>query len=443
MKIIKQNYKKLFGIALILNMIWLSVIGVLVLSQASNTFTITSGIYPSAPTYTIYLENSVYYAKDEYGVLRFFSNDDAGQVTTSCVNVIGSTNKGNIYYTSGEFIFKTNVKTTKYKTFYGSGISTLLKTYSDIGIFNVTGDEVTIKDMKIASYYGASVSASGIHIHQQPNIWIDNVFVENFKHGILAYGANTWGLFITNSIFHNNTQFGVYFNGYSGSKIKNCHFSGSVDINTVSGVVIDAGATYNEISGNHFDDMNQGIELNGTGTTVHHITIVGNEFERIRNVADIYVKLSSDVTIGDNAIEGENYGYHGIYIDESSFITISGNVISHKGRHGIFIDKTGNRSITVTGNVIRGNSRETHNTYHGIEVWDTDGIVITGNLAIETSVSGNRQKYGIHTGGNADYNIITNNHCFGNVDATQDINYVGSNNKVAYNIARYTPQGVA
>jgi len=413
-----------------------------VYASPTSTFYLSGGVYPSSPTYTIFPEGSTYYAKSSYGEIEF-SDTDAGKVTQDCVNAIGGTTKGSVYYTAGEFSFETTVTTTKYKTFYGSGISTLLKTDSNIGIFNVTGDEVTIRDMKIACYFGSEVTASGIHVHQTPNVWIQRVFVENFKIGLLAYGSQTWGLFISDSIFHNHTQFSIYFNGYSGSKVKNCHFSGGTEITTVSGVVIDAGATYNEIIGNHFDDMNQGIELNGTGSTVHHITIVGNEFERIRDLADIYVKLSSDVTIGDNAIEGEGYGYYGIYLDETSFCTITGNVISHKGRHGIFVDKNGNRSITITGNVLRGNSRETHNTYHGIEVWDTDGIVITGNLAIETSGSGNRQKYGIHTGGNADYAIIVGNHAFGNVDSTQDISYAGSNNKVAYNIGRYTPQGSA
>jgi hypothetical protein len=39
----------------------------------SNLFTISSGVYPSGPSYTVFLESGVAYAKDSYGALASWS----------------------------------------------------------------------------------------------------------------------------------------------------------------------------------------------------------------------------------------------------------------------------------------------------------------------------------------------------------------------------------
>jgi len=438
---IKQNYKKIIGASLVINLIVIALCMTFVLSAPnSSIFTITSGIYPSAPTYTIWEEDSVYYAKSAYGKIDF-SGDDPAQIAQDCIDTIGVAIKGDIDFTSGIFNFKKTVTVTKYKTISGSGISTLIATHSNIGAFNITGDEVTIRDMKIANYYENNTK-SGIHIHKVPNVWLTNLFISDFYIGIKGVGAitGTWGLFVRDSIIHLNEEYGIYFEGYSGSKIKGNHFSGGVGVETVSGIKMTGDANYNEIIGNHFDDMNQGVDLDGA----YSITIVGNDFENIR-FEDIKINNAVDVTISGNALNGAGWGTYGILIDtNASYISVTGNVVREKGRHGIFVDKTGNRHISIVSNIVRDNSRETNNTWSGIATYDVNDVVITGNNCFDNQTSEwNRQKYGIETGGASDYIIIIGNDCRSNVDATEDISYVGSNNKVAYNLGRYTPQGSA
>jgi hypothetical protein len=50
---------------------------------------------------------------------------------------------------------------------------------------------------------------------------------------------------------------------------------------------------------------------------------------------------------------------------------------------------------------------------------------------------------GIHEISTSNYNTFSNNDAVGNLHATVDIAYVGANDKVAYNLGRYTQQGAA
>ena len=55
----------------------------------SHVFTISSGQYPGAPSYTIYSDGAVtptYYAKDAYGVIAYTSTTDVGTIIN---NILG------------------------------------------------------------------------------------------------------------------------------------------------------------------------------------------------------------------------------------------------------------------------------------------------------------------------------------------------------------------
>lgn len=59
---------------------------VYVLAQGgSTTFTISSGIYPGAPSYTVYSVSGTYYAKNAYGVISY-SSTNASFVINSAIN---------------------------------------------------------------------------------------------------------------------------------------------------------------------------------------------------------------------------------------------------------------------------------------------------------------------------------------------------------------------
>jgi len=96
---IKQNYKKIIGISLIINIIVISLSAVFVLSQSSNTFTISEGVYPAHTSFTVYQEGSTFYAKNIYGRVLYTNTNE----TILIQNV-------NDVLTLGGSIFLNNVK---------------------------------------------------------------------------------------------------------------------------------------------------------------------------------------------------------------------------------------------------------------------------------------------------------------------------------------------
>lgn len=70
-------------------------------STPSTTFTISSGVYPGASSYTVYNIGSNYYAKDQNGVVNYADTD----VTSLLDNVIGDLPSygGDIYFCAGDY----------------------------------------------------------------------------------------------------------------------------------------------------------------------------------------------------------------------------------------------------------------------------------------------------------------------------------------------------
>jgi hypothetical protein len=71
-----------------------------VVAQGGSTpITISSGIYPGAPTYTIYTDGTTYYAKNAYGVVSYYSTDAATTINTILTQLKASVSSigGHIY----------------------------------------------------------------------------------------------------------------------------------------------------------------------------------------------------------------------------------------------------------------------------------------------------------------------------------------------------------
>lgn len=73
----------------------------------SNTFTISSGIYPTTATYTIYKEGSTYYAKNAYGAIEY-SGTNSSKVVQDALDSIASFGGGSLYFSPhcGTYVFK-------------------------------------------------------------------------------------------------------------------------------------------------------------------------------------------------------------------------------------------------------------------------------------------------------------------------------------------------
>ena len=84
----------------------------------TTTFTISPGVYPGAPDYTIWREGSNYFAKNKYGEIEF-SGTNASQVIQSAINAL--TNGGKIFIHQGVYEINTPIILKEHITIVGEG----------------------------------------------------------------------------------------------------------------------------------------------------------------------------------------------------------------------------------------------------------------------------------------------------------------------------------
>jgi parallel beta-helix repeat protein len=131
--------------------------------------------------------------------------------------------------------------------------------------------------------------------------------------------------------------------------------------------------------GNTVNNPDVGGELVRVSDGATNVTIAGNTLEiteATSNCECIRVRdTESNVSITGNALNMNNTGRHGILVDASPNVTITGNTILNTGERGMTLE--GPTGCTVTGNNINGAGT------HGIYVADTSSrVVITGNAIV-------------------------------------------------------------
>jgi len=179
----------------------------------SSTFYISSGIYPGAPSYTVWREGSGYFAKDQNGQLKY-SGSNASLVTQNCINSFTSWG-GEIFFASGSFIFDTSLTmdNTIYPThFRGEGKPSRLQYTGTDYFLKRTGSTGlcqlhTISDLEIRLGDDAQ---GAIHLNTGTHYW--NI------HDIEIWGSATPSL-TQYGIVLNKTTTGVYWNS-----IAHCRF---------------------------------------------------------------------------------------------------------------------------------------------------------------------------------------------------------------------------
>lgn len=81
------KHKKTIGILLIGVVIGLVIATITYGVTSSNTFTISQGVYPGAPSFTIWKEDSTYYAKNSFGVIQSFYSTNASYVINNALDL--------------------------------------------------------------------------------------------------------------------------------------------------------------------------------------------------------------------------------------------------------------------------------------------------------------------------------------------------------------------
>jgi hypothetical protein len=133
-------------------------------TSPSSSLTVESGIYPGAPSYTVWVEGSSYFVKDANGlILTCGSGTNATEVYE---NARDSISNGEIHFLKGTYTFpraiwpKSNIVISGEgigTEFRGSGSDPIIKLDATVAIYNVV-----IKDIFIN---GVDKSRDGIHLN--------------------------------------------------------------------------------------------------------------------------------------------------------------------------------------------------------------------------------------------------------------------------------------
>jgi len=284
---IKQNYKKIIGTSLLINVIVICLSVMLVLSQTTNTFTISSGIYPQA-SYTIWREGLNYYVKNAYGVIVYSGINATVVLNNAFANGGRQLIKSGIY--EGNFIGGSEIILEGegiYETILRASSGIILDFYDVVGYFSIKNLQLDGVSRNTSGGIGLRLGMSGGG-NQMPAGYFQNLRIQDVETGISFSGAHSDSLFEIVSI--STTKTGIMYQGLH---------------NTFNQLTIHASA----IVGVYFVNMSEIVFHGGIMTT---------------NQVDFIVNNTEVVTIHENEVWHENSA-NGIF-DNSSLGYLRWNV---------------------------------------------------------------------------------------------------------------------
>jgi len=287
---------------------------------------------------------------------------------------------------------------------------------------NITSSEdgiVVERDNIILDGAGCSIMGTseplykGIYLSNRVNVTIQNVNIRNFSLGIvLVYSSNN--SIIGNNLTNNNDGIYLYYssnNTVSGNNITENNWYG-IELFTSSNNSI----TENNLSANH---VYGGIQLSDSCNN----SIVGNFFIN----KGLYVEDSYWNVVEDNIVNGKPL----VYLEGASDMSVmeAGQV------------------ILVSCNSIRVENLSLSNTIVGVQLWNTNNTIISGNnitnndrgvyleYSYNNSISGNNianNWYGIEIRHHSSNNVVSGNNIANNWYGIE-IDLHSSNNTISRN----------
>jgi len=391
-------------------------------ASPTSSFYVEEGIYPGAPTYTVWREDSTYYAKDANGHIPTWGASSNASLLIN--NTFGDLTAGRTW--QEKVLLKGNFEVD----LMAMGSKKAAIQISSYTLLEIQG-KITLKDSQTTTGAADNYVISNAD-HTNGNGWIEiyggeidvNKAGNPGKEGEI-YGielSKVWDVIIDGIYVHDSHETGIAIEGGSYDVIvKNCRVS-------------DTG--YDGIGVGGFGAINYRIWFVNnyiTGTIPYHAITVERQNHQVHVVGNII-----DYTT-------ENAGSAGIHLDATYNVEVKGNIIRNRAQYGIRI--VGNstypaRSVIISENIIYQSSGDTGghgiflspstaNGLRNILIVDNDvrnmqgdysGIVL-GNYVQNVTVIGNyvyddqgtaTQDYGITEISGADYNYIISNVAIGN-----------------------------
>jgi len=374
----------------------------------SSTFTISSGIYPGAPTYTIWREGSNYFAKDANGVLAY-----SGTVAYTLIQDVFDQNPQSIFFKEGTYDLNgQTVTATAPIIIWGEGKNSILQ-----------GGTLKMVPSFIWNY-GTKISNLGFEsAGSVTQLWLNNLthaVVSNIIFTKTSYAVGVPSLRLTNC-----SSIKVEYNWFDGFNMQCLRIDGTPYVGGAFDTIIfnDFGSTGVEFPSytNPWDIA--AIYVQGPYNWA--VTISDNI--GYLNPKNIFVySEATRMTINNNRLAG---GYNNYMIDlQEDTNTVTGNHISlvNDAKGAIAIRYTNNLELVRFYNLIDGNEIQGANSEAAIfgvlqrsviannVIGATRGIKLTNsayNVIQGNTVCGmfEYQFFGFNETGSSDYNILVGN----------------------------------
>lgn len=191
-----------------------------------------TGVYPGAPSYTIWREGSTYYAKNAYGQIPSWGSGANASVIFEYVFL----EKGEIFIVAGQYDVDVHLYVTNDTFIHGEGYLTHIHQTVDDGFgavffvgppasvaeedWNTTsyGHNVIIENLRISSSAVGGSKGNGISILAMSNVIVRNVWLEDLNQGVESHGRVN-DIIVSNVFITNTDTFALSFQpsvGYWG-----------------------------------------------------------------------------------------------------------------------------------------------------------------------------------------------------------------------------------
>jgi len=271
MKVPRQVSLKHLAIIVISTILLTSFIFYVLAPTPSSTFWISGGIYPGAPSYTIFREGSNYFAKDSNGEIEF-SGTNASEI------ILNSLGNWTTFITEGIYTINTEIPIPDHDvTIIGEGETTMLQAGGANRIFTITQmNRFRLEKVRLdGNYVGTEAIYSEDTSPHMGMMYLTDVCIRRFQYGVRLNRAGE--IIFVNCRIETNSVFDLDL-GQGDSSAHGSH------IMTI------------RVAGNQFGSYgsyHQYLEV--TNGSSHSPNIYGAWFEPTSEVANIFVGTNSYV----------------------------------------------------------------------------------------------------------------------------------------------------
>lgn len=393
----------------------------------SSTFTISGGIYPGSPTYTIWREGSNYFAKDENGLLAY-SGPNASQVinqawqpNTHILLKAGTYNLDARLNAEHNSILRgeSEYSTTLYATRSTGGLGHIICHKAFVGgspvPYGTPVENVTIQNLNFQANI-ADRADRGIWIRAR-NLTVKNCFFHDFD------GYYVKAVYSENVFMLNNKGWDGQSDGFHILYTNNALIQGN-DVYATSGDYIAVVHSNNTIvADNKIYGLFTGIGENGVDIwgNCHDVTVTSNIIKDMNHnglgCKQYESKDPTNITFTDNKIT--HCGQYGLYLISTYSSNNSLHTINIIGNIFANINWTGIRILVASNGIIAYNhiinaGQGNANTYDGIRI-DWSGTTYSNNWDVSHNQIRNTAstvKYGIYFAGGS-YHVCIGNTVYG------------------------------